>query len=217
MRQNIKDFASMVSMTLPIPEPIYEFGSFQVPEQIGFADLRPLFHNKEYIGCDMRKGPGVDKVLNLHAIDLPSESVGTVLCFDTLEHVEHPRMALKEIHRILQPDGIAVISSVMNFRIHDYPYDYWRFTPEAFKSILKPFSNSFVGFQGDEDFPHTIVGIGFKNCTPSLTEFTEKYASWQKADKRSIEQIVLKLTPPIFIPKIANLYRTVTGLLSRHT
>ncbi len=215
MRQNIKDFASIVSTTLPIIEPIYEFGSFQVPKQIGFADLRPLFHNKKYIGCDMREGPGVDKILNLHAIDLTSESVGVVLCFDTLEHVEYPRKALKEIHRILKPNGIAVISSVMNFPIHDYPHDYWRFTPEAFKSILKPFSNSFVGFQGNKNFPHTVVGIGIKGDMPPLTEFTEKYTVWQKDDNKSIRQLVLKLTPPILLPIIAGLYKTVTGLTNK--
>jgi len=131
MRQSIKDFAGIVSETLPIIEPIYEFGSFQVLEQIGFADLRPIFQHKEYVGCDMREGPGVDKILDLHAIDLPSNSVGVVLCFDTLEHVEYPREALKEIYRILKPNGMAVISSVMDFPIHDHPYDYWRFTPEC--------------------------------------------------------------------------------------
>jgi len=217
MRQSIKDFASIVSKSLPIIEPIYEFGSFQVPEQIGFADLRPIFQHKEYVGCDMREGPGVDKILDLHAIDLPSDSVGVVLCFDTLEHVEHPREALKEIYRILKPNGMAVISSVMDFPIHDHPYDYWRFTPEAFKSILKPFANSFVGFQGQESFPHTIVGIGFKGATPPLTEFTDEYAKWQKADKTSLRQIVLRLTPPIFIPLIAWSYRVVTGLTRRST
>lgn len=214
MRQNIKDFANIVSTILPIIEPIYEFGSFQVPEQIGFADLRPLFPNKEYIGCDMREGPGVDLILNLHAIDLTSESVGVVLCFDTLEHVEYPHKALEEIHRILKPNGIAVISSVMNFPIHDYPHDYWRFTPEAFKSILKPFSSSFVGFQGSKYFPHTVVGIGFKGDIPSLTEFTTKYDKWRKDDYKSIRQIVINLTPPIIM---AGLYRIVIGLTNRST
>lgn len=209
MRQNIRDFASIASTTLPITEPIYEFGAFQIPEQLGFADLRPLFKHKKYVGCDMRQGPGVDKILNLHAIDIPSESVGSVLCFDTLEHVEYPRQAMKEIHRILKPDGIAVISSVMDFPIHDYPHDYWRFTPEAFRSILNPFSHSFVGFQGSEKFPHTVVGIGFKaQMTPS-TDFAENYSLWQKKDKRSLRQLTLKLTPPICLPLVAELYRAM--------
>jgi SAM-dependent methyltransferase len=121
VRSNIKKFAVIVSRTLPIVEPVFEFGSLQVPGQVGFANLRPLFSSLVYVGCDMQEGPGVDRVLNLHNIDLPSESVGSVLCFDTLEHVEYPRKALDEIHRILKPDGIAVISSVMNFPIHVLP------------------------------------------------------------------------------------------------
>ena len=36
-------------------------------------------------------------------------------------HVEYPRRAMAEIHRILKDDGIVIISSVMNFPIHAYP------------------------------------------------------------------------------------------------
>lgn len=215
MRTNIHDFAGIVSTTLPVLGPVYEFGAFQVPGQARIADLRPLFPDKEYVGCDMREGPGVDRILNLHAIDLPPGSVGTVLCFDTLEHVEHPHKALEEIHRILKPDGMAVISSVMNFPIHDYPYDYWRFTPEAFKSILKPFSHSFVGFQGSASFPHTVVGIGFKGHPPPLTGFQEKYDKWVRADSRSIVQLVIRLTPPALLPAMTNLYRLISRLNKR--
>ena len=57
MRESIKEFVKIVSETLPIPEPIFEFGSLQVPGQEGFADLRPIFPNKKYIGCDIREGP----------------------------------------------------------------------------------------------------------------------------------------------------------------
>jgi SAM-dependent methyltransferase len=180
MRQTIKDFVLIAAGSLPIAEPIYEFGSLQVPGQEDFADLRPLFPGREYVGADMRMGPGVDKLLDLHDINLPAASVGTVLCLDTLEHVEYPHRAMEQIHRILKPNGIAVISSVMNFPIHDYPYDYWRFTPEAFKSILKPFTDSFVGFAGNERFPHTVVGIGSKGSTIPLSEFMGRYEEWRR-------------------------------------
>jgi len=222
MRQTIKDLASIVASTLPIEEPVYEFGSLQVSGQEDFADLRPLFPRKEYVGVDMREGPGVDKLLNLREIDLPSESVGTVLCFDTLEHVEYPHRALGEIHGILKPDGIAVISSAMDFPIHDYPYDYWRFTPEAFKSILKPFSDSFVGFAGREDFPHAVIGIGFKGIVPQLSEFNKRYEEWQRLqigqDKsQSLKRIAKLLTPPILIPVLSGIYRLIDGLTKRST
>jgi SAM-dependent methyltransferase len=216
MRQSIKDFVSIVKATLPIRGPIYEFGALQVPGQECFGDLRPYFPQQEYVGVDMRDGPGVDKLLNLHDIDLPSESVGTILCFDTLEHVEYPHRALEQIYRILKPDGIAVVSSVMDFPIHDYPYDYWRFTPEAFKSIMKPFADSFVGFAGRENFPHTVIGIGFKGTVPQLSEFNRRYEEWQEKDT-SLQRIVKLLTPPIFIPVLSGIYRATCGLRKRST
>jgi len=162
MRPSIKKFVKICAETLPIQEPIYEFGSMQVPGQEGFADLRPYFPNMKYIGADMSSGLGVDVVLNLHNIDLPSESVGTVISCDTFEHVEYPRKALSELYRILKPGGILIISSVMLYNIHAAPNDYWRFTPEGFKSLLSEFDFSYVDWNGKEENPHTVIGVGIK-------------------------------------------------------
>lgn len=210
MRRNIKKFASLVRTSLPVSAPVFEFGSLQVPGQIGFADLRTIFAPMEYVGCDMQEGPGVDRILNLHQIALPSSSVGSVLCLDTLEHVEYPGKAMEEIHRILRPNGIAVISSVMNYPIHDYPHDYWRFTPEAFRSLLKPFAGVHVGYQGSASFPHTVIGVGIKGNSHIPQEYIERYEKWQKDDRKSVRQLVLKLTPPIVLPFISFIYRTVS-------
>lgn len=209
MRDLIKEFVEIISETLPIPEPIYEFGSLQVPNQEGFADLRPFFPNKEYVGCDMREGLGVDKILNLHNIDLPAESVGTVLALDTLEHVEFPHKAMEEVYRILKPDGVVVISSVMNFPIHDYPYDYWRFTPQAFKSLLQLGSSSITDWAGEESFPHTVVGVGFKGTMPPLEQFSSLFDQWKKkwgCSKKSKGKEILDLFIP---PIITNTYRKI--------
>lgn len=43
MRESIKEFVKIIADTLPIVEPIYEFGLLQVPGQESFAYLRPIF------------------------------------------------------------------------------------------------------------------------------------------------------------------------------
>jgi len=107
---------------------------------------------------------------------------------------------------------VVVITSVMDFPIHEFPYDYWRFTPEAFKSILKPFQTSFVGWQGKELFPHTVVGIAVKGELPDITAFEAEYKQWQDRDKWSLRQLVINLVPPIVLPVVAWLYRLSVSL-----
>ncbi len=163
MRSNVKLFVEQTSKNFNIIEPIIEIGSFIVPGQEELANLRPIFPQKTFIGCDMRKGNGVDRIENVECLSLGNGSVGTVLILDTLEHVENCFKALDEIHRILKKDGIVIMSSVMDFPIHDHPSDYWRFTPEAFKLLLKKFPIKVIGSQGNPEHPHTVFGIGIKS------------------------------------------------------
>ena len=75
MRAVIREFVALCTSSLTIPSPVYEFGALQVPGQEGFADLRPLFAGREYVGTDVCEGPGVDALLDLHQLDLPAASV----------------------------------------------------------------------------------------------------------------------------------------------
>jgi len=183
MRPSIKKFVQICGETLPIQEPVYEFGAMQVPGQEGFADLRPCFPNKKYVGADMAHGTGVDVILDLHNIDLPAGSVGTVVSCDTLEHVEFPRKALSEIYRILKPDGVLIISSVMLYHIHAAPNDYWRFTPEGFKSLLSQFPSTYVDWNGLEENPHTVVGVAMK------TDYSFDTLRSRRGEWRSIQDV----------------------------
>jgi SAM-dependent methyltransferase len=162
MRGNIREFITAVAQTLPIPEPIVEVGSFQVERSPYEVDLRSLFPGKTYIGCDARMGPGVDRIEDIHQLSFACGAVGTVIALDTLEHVENPLRALSEIHRVLRPEGFVVISSVMDYPVHEHPADYWRFTPQGFDLLLKDFSPRRVYLQGRPDFPHSVVGVGKK-------------------------------------------------------
>lgn len=224
MRAPVKAFAKLCAETLPVCEPIYEFGAFQVPEQGSYADIRPYYPGRHFLGADMRKGPGVDVVLDLHDIALPDESAGTVLMYETLEHVEFPRKAVGEAFRILKPSGCLVMTSQMNFPIHEYPHDYWRFTPEAFKSLLRPFARSIVDFAGEANFPHIVIGVGFKAEPPEnvIEEFIGKLRDWKsfwrdprgKATARAIDWARTTIRPLLPEP-VLRLYRGLRNGIHR--
>ena len=226
MRELIREFVKIAAENLPISEPIVEFGSLQVSDQEGFADLRPFFPTMEYVGCDMREGTGVDRVLDLHNIDLPSESAGTVLIMDTLEHVAYPVRALEEVSRILRTDGLVVMSSVMNFPIHEYPNDYWRFTPEGFRVLLNPFSSCFVECAGIDEFPHTVIGIGSKGkpidriCSHSFdAEFKDWKRRWRNPGQSTAwwKRMVKGVTPPTLLPVLRYGYAKVCKQTARRS
>lgn len=166
MRDHNKAFCQLVTKAFDCPGPIYEFGSYQVDGLEDYANLRPLFPGKTYVGCDFRAGPGVDRVEDVTDIKLPNATAGTVICLETFEHVFEVRRAFDEVLRILKPGGIFIITSPLNFRIHGYPDDYWRMTPSCLRRMLTPYDGRVVGDQGYEPFPHTVMAMAHKGPLP---------------------------------------------------
>jgi SAM-dependent methyltransferase len=162
MRDHNKAFVQCVATAFDCPGPVYEFGSYQVEGQEGFADLRAVFANRPYVGCDMRSGPGVDRVEDVSRINQPDGCAGTVLCIETFEHVFEVRRAFDEVFRILKPGGLFLFTSPLNFRIHGYPDDYWRMTPSCLRRMLEPYGARITGYQGPDAFPHSVMALGMK-------------------------------------------------------
>jgi SAM-dependent methyltransferase len=162
MRGNIREFVRVAAGVIEFPEPIVEIGSLQVEKQVYDADLRPFFPGKAYVGCDRREGRGVDRIEDVHRLSFADSAVGAVLMLETLEHVENPLQAMAEIFRVLRPGGVVLISSCMDFPVHEYPADYWRFPPQGFDLLLGRFSPRRVYVQGHPRFPHSLVGVGTK-------------------------------------------------------
>ncbi len=184
MRPNIRFFVELASKNFNLMEPIVEIGSFIVQGQEELANLRPIFVGKEFIGCDMREGNGVDRIENVEYLTFEDKSIGTILILDTIEHVENNFLAFNEIYRVLKNNGIVIATSVMDFPIHDFPSDYWRFTPSAMRLLLKKFPIKIVGYQGDTTHPHTVFGIGIKSenednfkeiCTSFIKNLINEY------------------------------------------
>jgi hypothetical protein len=210
MQDHVKLFVKTFSELVP-DSPIYEFGSLQVPGQEGFADLRSFFPGKEYIGCDMQPGAGVDKIEDMEkGLTIQDGSASAVLCMDTLEHVFDVFTAMKEMNRILRDDeGILIASSLFHFKIHSYPFDYWRFTPYCLLRLFSSFDVALIGGQGNPESPISVFGIGIKTkdktaWRDTLLKFQQKYEdefkNIFKYDKTLPKKIKLSFYK-IFVPK----------------
>ncbi len=158
MRRIVRQFVPYVLSRHRGLDPVYEFGALQVRGHEGSADMRPFFPGREFIGCDIRPGRGVDRIEDLHRIGLPDDSAGTVLVLETFEHVENPFLAMSELARILKPGGLLIATSVLEFPIHEHPSDYWRFTPEGFRLLVSIFDQSEVTWHGESSFPVGVYG-----------------------------------------------------------
>ena len=205
MRPHVREFLELCAQTLVCPEPVVEIGAFQVAGQEAISDLRPLFQEKVFLGCDMQPGPGVDRIENIHQLSFRNGEVGTFILSDTLEHVADPLRAMREVHRCLRSDGVVIYGSVMNFPIHGYPNDYWRFTPEAFRALAADFAHAMIFFCGPKDFPHTVCGVATKDgYSPGvLTTLAERATEIKTTAPlivearvaRVIQALMLKLMP----------------------
>ncbi len=183
MRANVRAFVALAAEVLSLRGPVYEFGSYQVAGQEEHADLRPLFPGRVYVGCDVRAGPGVDRIEDLTQLSLPSKSVPTVVCVDTLEHVFEIERAVRELRRVLAPGGTLLLAVPFDFHVHHYPDDYWRLTPSCLARLLDPLDASLVAWQGVESRPHTVLGVGFKqplagDLAARVQRLMAAYESW---------------------------------------
>ena len=203
MRDHVRALCASAVLAFEPSDPVVEFGSFQVPEQHGLGDLRPLFPGAHYIGCDARPGTGVDCIDDVTASRFDSTFAGTILCLDTLEHVFEVTRALGEMHRVLKPGGLLVVATVMRFPIHDYPEDYWRLTPRCLDRLVAPFDFRIVGSQGVETFPDTVFAVAVK--APAPPDVTNRAARFMETYQQTLADARERL------PRRVKLQRFVRG------
>jgi ubiquinone/menaquinone biosynthesis C-methylase UbiE len=94
-------------------------------------------------------------------IPLDDNSVDVVVTFETIEHIENYQQFIKEIKRVLKPDGLALISTPNDlefaegnhFHVHEFEYD------ELMKTVRKDFTYIDPYFQSTWKY----VAIGDKD------------------------------------------------------
>jgi len=164
--------------------PILDIGSYHQPGYEKWCDRRVLFPGLEYVGCDIRPGPGVDRIENAHHLSFSDASFGTVMLLETLEHLPRPKRAIMEARRVLRGDGLLLLSVPFNYRLHGFPSDYWRFTASGIYQMLNDFPWKSVFSAGPALNPATIIGIAANTQSQDLVIAQQKLEAELRSQTR---------------------------------
>lgn len=107
-------------------------------------------HVTEYVGVEHRdtfgltsasepeRGPGKkgpDVLYSGDRLPFPDRSFDTVLNVQVLEHTPRPAELVREMGRVLADDGLLILMAPFQFRLHEQPHDYFRYSPHGLREL----------------------------------------------------------------------------------
>jgi SAM-dependent methyltransferase len=83
--------------------------------------------------------PVIHCVADAHELPFADESFDWAVALEVFEHLRRPRLAARELHRVLARGGRALISVPFMFRVHGDPRDFARFTEWGLRELFAGF------------------------------------------------------------------------------
>lgn len=105
----------------------------------GDVPYLPLFADKvaKYVTCDIDINSLAEvKITQEGTVPLPDGSFEIVLSVQVLEHVDDVNKYLSEAYRLLEKDGLLILSTHGQWIWHPCPKDLWRWTHEGLSCII---------------------------------------------------------------------------------
>lgn len=92
-------------------------------ESADFEQVAKPYQASTYV-CDLSRIPVEDGRFDL------------VLLTQVLEHLPEPRAVLRELRRVLKPNGLIYASAPLFYEEHEQPYDFYRYTQFALQRMF---------------------------------------------------------------------------------
>lgn len=102
LRRAYRDFHRRIAAHIDrtLPGTIVELGS-------GIGNIRDVVPG--VVRTDLFPNPWIDQVENAYRLSFADAGLSHVIMFDVFHHLRHPRTALQECRRVLQPNGRLII------------------------------------------------------------------------------------------------------------
>lgn len=128
-----------------------------------------LFPNR--IGVDSSPTAHADIIGDVYDLPFEDGSFKSVLCTELLEHLSEPQKAVDEIHRVLSTPGKLILTTRFLYPRHGEPQDYFRYTPEGLRHLLRHFSTVSIEpeLQGIQSFAVLLEAYALEQDAASFT------------------------------------------------
>ncbi|MCK5131411.1 MAG: class I SAM-dependent methyltransferase [Candidatus Sabulitectum sp.] len=87
----------------------------------------------------------------------------TVILSDVLEHMPRPELLMKEISRVMSPDGILLMNVPFYYWIHEEPHDFYRYTEFALRYLSETSGMEVIVLTPTGGAPEIMTDIYAKN------------------------------------------------------
>jgi len=152
-RWYVTQFVKQVALQLPSGTLLLDAGA-------GECAYKRFFVHCRYVGVDLAVGQpawnyhNLDCIAALDRLPFAGASFDAVLSTQTLEHLEQPGESVRELYRILKPNGKLFLTAPMAHAEHQTPYDFFRYTSYGLRllceragfkqTIVRPFGGMFA-------------------------------------------------------------------------
>jgi SAM-dependent methyltransferase len=134
--------------------PFYHVYKNHVTENI-CADWPNTSHKNQYldIECDLNQ-----------ILPFPSSEFDTIIISEVLEHISNPELLWNEMSRILKPKGKILLSVPFFYKIHEAPFDFYRYTEFALKKFAEKNNLTVLELKSFGGLPEILADIIAKNA-----------------------------------------------------